>query len=182
MQEMGDNKWISIWTDILSIMVSSVCWEWGPFGRCQSWFRTPKYKKCVLGRDSDRAQWPRPNIIIQFRTRYQFHVRDEKTIRSSNCLQTVWKRTHTVLVRTCRARRCCAPSPRWRSSWRAGGWRGRTTGTRTGPGSSGPRLSSPAPLHPETTTLELRGRILKWCHPRTSGILNEERNCVGAGY
>ena len=45
--------------------------------------------KC-LSRD---RRWPRlvagPNIIIQFRTRYQFHFGDQKTIRSDNCLQTV---------------------------------------------------------------------------------------------
>ena len=108
--------------------------------------------KC-LSRD---RRWPRlvagTNIIIQFRTRYQFHVGDQKTIWSNNCLQTVRGKIITRSCLTCRPRRCCDPSPPWRSARTAGGWWASTTAARRAGESWGPRPHTQHGRRPEAAT------------------------------
>ena len=114
--------------------------------------------KCLSG---DR-RWPRlvagPNIIIQFRTRYQFHFGDQKTIWSNNCLQTAREANNNNP--TCRPRRCCDPSPPWRSVWTAARWGASTSAARRAPGWSGPRPRTPHWRRPgQHQHVELRGVI-----------------------
>ena len=53
---------------------------------------------------------------------------------------------------TCRPRRCCGPSPPWRSARTAGGWWASTTAARRAGESSGPRPHTQHRRRPEAAT------------------------------